>query len=66
VPWPGPNSDTFTPREDFLPRSVLLAWAPGGSGFQDSLYGIAGLLLAVDAAAPALKLPKIGRLGLER
>jgi hypothetical protein len=60
---------------------VLLASAPSGSGFQVSLYGLAGLLLAVDegfelnvlglnigvdAAVPALKLPGIGRLGLDR
>ena len=55
--------------------------APSGSGFQVSLYGLAGVLLAVDegfevnvlglnigvdAAVPALKLPAIGRVGLER
>jgi hypothetical protein len=54
---------------------------PSGSGFQVSLYGLAGFLLAaneglelnilglnigVDAAVPALKLPAIGRLGLDR
>jgi hypothetical protein len=59
----------------------LLAAAPSGSGFQISLYGLAGLLLAVDegvelnvlgltvgidAAVPAIKLPAIGRLGLSR
>jgi hypothetical protein len=55
--------------------------APSGSGFQVSLYGLAGILLAaqdglevnvlglnvvLDAAVPALKLPAIGRLGLDR
>jgi Protein of unknown function (DUF3750) len=67
--------------KDFLPGGALFAAAPSGSGFQVSLYGLAGLLLAVDegielnilglnigvdAAVPALKLPAIGRLGLDR
>jgi len=67
--------------EDFLPGGALFAAAPSGSGFQVSLYGLAGILLAldegielnilglnigVDAAVPALKLPAIGRLGLDR
>jgi hypothetical protein len=67
--------------KDFLPGGALLAAAPSGSGFQVSLYGLAGILLAVDegfelnimgfnigvdAAVPALKLPGIGRLGLPR
>jgi hypothetical protein len=67
--------------KDFLPGGALVAAAPSGSGFQISLYGLAGLLLAVDegvelnvlgltigvdAAGPAVKLPAIGRLGLSR
>jgi hypothetical protein len=67
--------------KDFLPGGALFAAAPSGSGFQVSLYGLAGVLLAVDegfelnvlglnigvdAAVPALKLPAIGRLGLDR
>ena len=67
--------------KDFLPGSALFASAPSGSGFQVSLFGLAGLLFAidegielnilglnigVDAGVPALKLPGIGRLGLER
>ena len=67
--------------KDFLPGGALFAAAPSGSGFQVSVYGLAGLLLAVDeglelnvlglnigidAAVPALKLPAIGRLGLDR
>jgi hypothetical protein len=67
--------------KDFLPCGALFAAAPSGSGFQVSLYGLAGLLIAVDegfelnllglnlgvdAAAPALKLPAIGRVGLGR
>jgi hypothetical protein len=54
---------------------------PAVPGFQVSLYGLAGVLLAIDeglelnvlglnigidAAVPALKLPAIGRLGLDR
>jgi hypothetical protein len=67
--------------KDFLPEGALFAKAPSGSGFQVSLYGLAGVLFAaeeglkvnilglnigVDAAVPALKLPAIGRLGLDR
>jgi hypothetical protein len=67
--------------KDFLPGTGLFAAAPSGSGFQVSLYGLAGILVAadegievnllgltlgVDAARPALKLPAIGRLGLHR
>ena len=64
--------------KDFLPGGALIAAAPSGTGFQLSLYGLAGILVAakegveinvlglatgIDAAAPALKLPAIGRLG---
>ena len=67
--------------KDFLPGGALFAKAPSGSGFQVSLYGLAGILVAaeeglevnvlglnigVDPAVPALKLPAIGRLGLDR
>src|ERR1700726_1527468 len=67
--------------KDFLPGGALFAAAPSGSGFQVSLYGLAGILLAaeeglevnvlglnvgLDAPVPALKLPAIGRLGLDR
>ncbi|HTZ37746.1 MAG TPA: DUF3750 domain-containing protein [Stellaceae bacterium] len=66
--------------KDFL-GSALVAAAPSGTGFQLSLYGVAGILLAadegfelnllglnlgIDPARPALKLPAIGRLGLAR
>ena len=59
----------------------MVAAAPSGSGFQFSVYGLAGVMLAVDeglelnilglnigidAAVPALKLPAIGRVGLDR
>jgi hypothetical protein len=32
--------------KDFLPEGALFAKAPSGSGFQVSLYGLAGILLA--------------------
>src|SRR5205085_1228908 len=67
--------------KDFLPGGALFAAAPSGSGFQLSLYGLAGILVAakegfelnllglnigIDAAAPAVKLPALGRLGFSR
>ena len=67
--------------KDFLPGGGLLAAAPSGSGFQVSLFGLAGILIAahegfevnllglslgVDPVRPALKLPALGRLGLSR
>lgn len=67
--------------KDFLPGGALFAATPSGSGFQVSLYGLAGVVLAVDegfelnvlglnigidATVPALKLPAIGRVGLDR
>lgn len=67
--------------KDFLPGGGVFAAAPSGSGFQVSIYGLAGILVAadegfevnllglslgLDAVRPALKLPAIGRLGLER
>jgi hypothetical protein len=67
--------------KDFLPGTGWFAAAPSGSGFQLSLYGVAGILVAVeegiemnlmglslgvDLVRPALKLPAIGRLGLHR
>jgi hypothetical protein len=32
----------------FLPQGALIAAAPSGTGFQVSLYGLAGILLAFD------------------
>ena len=64
--------------KDFLPGGALVARAPSGTGFQLSVYGLAGILVSlkegieinvlglstgIDAVAPALKLPAIGRLG---
>jgi Protein of unknown function (DUF3750) len=81
VPQLGLDLPSNAIGKDFLPRGAMFATAPSGSGFQVSLYGLAGFLLAaneglelnilglnigVDAAVPALKLPAIGRLGLDR
>ena len=67
--------------KDFLPGGGLFAATPSGSGFQLSLYGLFGILLAareglevnllglslgVDPVRPALKLPALGRLGMLR
>ena len=67
--------------KDFLPAGGLFATTPSGSGFQVSLYGLVGIMLAareglevnllglsfgVDPVRPALKLPALGRLGLAR
>ena len=67
--------------KDFLPGGAFFAVAPSGSGFQVSVFGVAGVLIAadeglelnllglnigVDFAAPALKLPALGRLGFDR
>ena len=81
VPELGLDLSSNAIGKDFLPEGALFAKAPSGSGFQVSLYGLAGILLAaeeglevnvlglnvgLDAAVPALKLPAIGRLGLDR
>jgi Protein of unknown function (DUF3750) len=81
VPELGLDLPSNAVGKDFLPGGALVAAAPSGSGFQISLYGLAGLLLAVDegvelnvlgltigidATVPAIKLPAIGRLGLSR
>jgi hypothetical protein len=79
VPELGLNLPTNAIGKDFLPGGALVARAPSGTGFQLSVYGLAGVLVAaregveinvlglstgIDAAAPALKLPAIGRVGL--
>ena len=81
VPELGLDLPSNAVGKDFLPGGALLDAAPSGSGFQVSFYGLAGVLLAakegfelnilglnvgVDAVAPALKLPAIGRLGFPR
>ncbi len=65
--------------KDYLPLSSALAPAPSGTGFQASLFGLAGVLVAaeegveinllglslgVDLLRPALRLPGLGRLGV--
>jgi hypothetical protein len=67
--------------KDFLPGGAILARAPSGSGWQVSLYGLAGILIAareglelnliglmlgVSIAPPGLVLPALGRLGVAR
>jgi Protein of unknown function (DUF3750) len=64
--------------KDFLPDSSVLAAAPSGTGYQVSLYGVLGVLAAleegielnvlglsfgVDFNSPALRLPGLGRIG---
>jgi hypothetical protein len=81
VPELGLDLPSNAVGKDFLPYGAFFASAPSGSGFQISLYGLAGILIAadeglelnllglnigLDVAAPALKLPAIGRLGLGR
>ncbi len=65
--------------KDYLPNGSLMAAAPSGTGYQLSVFGLAGLLAArkeglelnllgltfgVDLASPGIKLPGIGRLGV--
>jgi hypothetical protein len=65
--------------KDFLPDGAFFAAAPSGSGYQLSLLGLAGILLALDEGIEvnllglsfgidfddlALKLPALGKLGL--
>ncbi len=64
--------------KDFLPGGAVVGAAPSGTGVQVSLFGLAGLLVAVkegieinllglnigiDFRMPGLKLPAVGRLG---
>ncbi len=66
--------------KDFLTNGHVVAPAPSGSGFQVSVFGVAGalaswrdglevnllgLVFGVDPLGPALKLPGIGRIGLD-
>jgi hypothetical protein len=65
--------------KNFLPGGAVFGTAPSGTGFQVSLFGIVGLLVAAsegleinllgvtvgfDFKTPALKLPAIGDLGI--
>ena len=64
--------------KDFLEGGRIAAVAPGGRGFQLSLFGLVGaivgveegievnllgLVFGVDPLGPAIKLPGIGRIG---
>ncbi len=64
-----------------MPNGALIARAPSGTGYQLSLFGALGVLVAadegieinilgltigIDFAQPALKLPGLGRLDLTR
>lgn len=64
--------------KDYIPEGGVVAKAPSGTGFQVSLFGLAGFMLAleegvevnvlgltlgVDFTRPAFKLPGIGRVG---
>ena len=81
VPELGLDLPSNAVGKDFLPGGALFAAAPSGSGFQISLFGVAGVLIAadeglevnlmglnigLDVATPALKLPALGRLGFDR
>ena len=67
--------------KDYLPGGALFARAPSGTGWQVSLFGLAGVMIAaneglefnvlgltfgVDVTEPALKLPGLGRIGAGR
>ena len=67
--------------KDYLPEGGVFAASPSGTGYQVSLFGLLGLLVAweeglevnllgltfgLDPLAPALKLPGIGRVPGER
>ena len=64
--------------KDFLPGGAIFGAAPSGTGVQISLFGLAGLLVAlkegvelnllglnigIDFLTPGVKLPAVGRLG---
>jgi len=81
VPALGVTLPSTAIGKDYLPGGAVFAAAPSGSGYQLSLFGVAGILIAhaegieinllgfnlgIDFARPALKLPGIGRLGLKR
>jgi hypothetical protein len=65
--------------KDFLPGGTWFAAAPSGTGYQASLYGVLGVMaaldegievnllglsLGIDFSPPAVKLPGLGRIGL--
>ena len=67
--------------KDFLPNGDIAASAPSGTGYQISLFGVLGVLVAVhegvelnllglsfgvDLGAPGIKLPGLGRIGVPK
>ena len=67
--------------KDYLPDGALFAAAPSGTGYQLSVFGVGGVLVAraegfeinvlglnlgIDFATPGVMLPGIGRLGVPR
>lgn len=65
--------------KDFFLNNSFIDWAPSGTGFQASAFGLLGLMLGieegvevnvlgltfgVDLNPPALKLPLVGRVGI--
>jgi len=78
VPELGLDLPPLAIGKDFPTNGSIIDRVPSGSGYQLSLYGLAGILLAkeeglelnllgltfgIDAFTPALKLPGIGRIG---
>ena len=78
VPELGAELPVIAIGKDYLEGGRLFAPAPGGRGFQISLFGLAGILagaregievnvlglvFGIDPLGPAIKLPAIGRLG---
>lgn len=66
--------------KDYLPGGSVVAAAPSGTGYQLSVFGVLGVMVAmdeglelnilglaagVDFLRPALKLPGVGRLGMD-
>jgi hypothetical protein len=67
--------------KDFLANGDIAAWAPSGTGFQVSLFGLFGVMVAleegvelnlfglsfgVDLNSPGIKLPGLGRIGFRK
>ncbi|MFQ5916872.1 MAG: DUF3750 domain-containing protein, partial [Candidatus Binatia bacterium] len=80
VPELGLDLPVTAVGKDFLANGAFVKRAPSGTGFQISVYGLVGLLVArqeglevnllslgfgIDPLGPALKLPFIGRLGFD-
>ena len=81
VPELGLDLPSNAVGKDYLPEGAVFAPVPSGTGYQLSLFGLAGLLAArdegielnllglafgVDFKNPGVKLPGIGRLGIPR